>query len=723
MRKRVLVIFIVLFSLFVVLGSWGTNSFLKLTSQNSKVISIGEHKRILRKILFDINKSEIFQKRFLITGKKSHLSPYFTQKKEILKNIAELNSKLGSDLDHFKNERKHLKRIKKLFVEKDKILQKVAKTRKVQGISGAVQQILKGKSRTVDEEIQAEVKALEALLTERLLTFKKISREFEGETLDLILFFNGFVLFLFLVGAVGIYRDFLKKEENEVVLNKARVEAEKAMHAKANFLASMSHEVRTPMNAIIGGLNLMQDFKIGGKQRKLLNTIRSSSDHLLSLINDVLDLSKIESGKLEVEETNLSINDLLDDVRNIFNYQFLIKKLFLKVDYSSVGWPWIKSDPTRLRQILVNIVGNAMKFTSEGGVSMRVTAEDSFDRPNGVLVKIEIKDTGIGIEEDKLDAIFDDFSQADTTTTRKYGGTGLGLSISKKLALLLNGDITVNSQPGVGSIFTLTFLAEKGDQKEKSNTKESLGSLDLSKKRVLIVEDNKVNQEILSATLARYKVKTDTADSGLIGLEKLSNGEEYDLVFMDLQMPELDGKQATRSIREQGFNTPIVALTANSSLKEKRECIEIGMDAYLTKPFVEEDLLQCLLDLSPLEGSVDNRVTLNLEALAKLTRLEKKLEQDGFVNNLIEIYKQDSKKNIEELIASSKDGKMEEIKYIAHTLASSALNLGGEKLGYLLRDLEERTSEDVEEELEEVVLMIEQQNKSFISELEKARVA
>ncbi len=395
--------------------------------------------------------------------------------------------------------------------------------------------------------------------------------------------------------ALELEIDKRKKIEKELV--KAKKNADSANKNKSEFLANMSHEIRTPMNGIIGMTEILSETKLSDKQKENLDIINSSANTLLNVINDILDFSKIEANKLDIEIIDFDIYKNIHNTVKLLHFAAEKKGLYLKEDIENSVPHYVKGDPTRFRQIIMNLCNNAVKFTKKGGVTIKVNNLN--ENNDSVKLLFKIVDTGVGISEESKNKLFKPFSQANKYTYRKFGGTGLGLVISQKLVKLMGGEIGVESSKDKGSTFWFTAVFQKSNKNKKEfKGKQVANKEPKNKLNILLVDDNIINQKIVTSILNKYEHKIDVAENGKIAVEKFMRNN-YDLIFMDIQMPVMNGLEATRHIREiekkKKLNkVKIVALTANAMKEDKQICLSAGMNDYISKPYKSEDIMRAL---------------------------------------------------------------------------------------------------------------------------------
>ncbi len=529
----------------------------------------------------------------------------------------------------------------------------------------------------------------------------------------------------------GIGRDVTEKRRAAEAL-------ERATEARAEFLANMSHEIRTPMNAIVGLSNLLLKGHLPPEERSWTEGVKASADGLLRIIDDILDFSKIEAGKLVVEIVDFRPREILDGVVVLLGPRAEGRGIELRLEVSDAVPEWLQGDPTRLRQVLLNLVGNAIKFTAEGYVELsaervgNASLEDGSEAAETLAVRFAVRDTGVGITPEVQETLFSPFTQADSSTTRRYGGTGLGLAISQRMVDLLGGKMECQSTPGEGSTFrfTLPFKLSSGAAGEAPAAARDRALADVPARaeqrrryRVLVAEDDEINQLVVLRVLSDLGFRARAVDNGREVLEALE-GEAFDLVLMDCQMPVLDGYETTRRIRRSesaGRHLPIVAVTAHALKGERERCLAAGMDDYVSKPFTEEGLA-AMLDLwlggrrpSPSgetrpATAVDDETDETDETPAPGPRLRART---------IEIFLRQGPRKLEAMRSSLADGDVEALAGTAHGMIGNAGFMGAARLASLCRELEKAARGGRLVECEKSLPQVEREYGRFAAELEK----
>jgi signal transduction histidine kinase/CheY-like chemotaxis protein len=389
-------------------------------------------------------------------------------------------------------------------------------------------------------------------------------------------------------------------QERTADLIKQQVAAEEANKAKSVFLASMSHEIRTPLNGVLGMAEALLDTSLLPDQKEMSTTIVDSGKILLAVLNDVLDISKIESGQLEIDNTTFDVMALFDGIQKLYAPKAREKGLTLDVTLSPTAKRWVSGDALRIKQVIGNLISNGVKFTQAGGVKVSVDVDEG--QGGRSQLSFAVADTGEGIPEDKIDRLFKPFSQVDNSVARKHGGTGLGLSISQQFCELMGGDIYVESTPNVGSIFTavmnVTFVEKPAERVKNTELVDS--TMNQKKWRVLLAEDNKTNRMVINKFLGKYDLDICAVENGKLAVDAHA-ADEFDVILMDVNMPEMDGITATKLIRQaekkSGRNrTPIIALTANTMSHQVIEYLASGVDRHLGKPFKKDVLIETMCE-------------------------------------------------------------------------------------------------------------------------------
>jgi signal transduction histidine kinase/response regulator RpfG family c-di-GMP phosphodiesterase len=526
-------------------------------------------------------------------------------------------------------------------------------------------------------------------------------------------------LILFALAFVILYLRFTEKKRLTKQLLIAKEDAEHARIMQEQFLANTSHEIRTPMNGIIGMANQMKELNLNTKQREYLSAIQESADHLLVIINDLLDISRMKAGKMVFQDVNFNLKELMQNIRLLFNERCRDKGIAFEMNFDKKIPAYILGDKVRLSQILNNLIGNAVKFTEKGVVKVNVQLID--EKENKLTIRFKVTDTGIGIPEDKLAHIFESFAQADAKTTRKFGGTGLGLTISKQLIDQLNGKISVESKPDKGSSFDVELTFAAADQSLLVEENVPQEKPDLNGMKILVVDDNKLNRKVAKLTLAKWNAHVYLAESAKEAFKVLNDATGIELVLMDITMPEMDGFEATQFIRSNYkgtyANVPIAAMTASAFTGDREKCLSMGMDDYISKPFKSGDLYALVLRQTKQK---ENALTEEQKRITDFGLLHEKADGDrDYLIDILSLYLEEMPGYIEELsqVTASKD--KQRIRDQVHKMKSPIGLFGANGLKETMQHIELQVLEKgLTPELEIKITEVKEKCKASLTEVQ-----
>lgn len=586
-------------------------------------------------------------------------------------------------------------------------------------------QLLK-KNNQLGAQLQFLILQLEQKETESLFIRSLEAEILAGKTYQWLAIFCVAAVALLIVVLFIIINYSRKSSQSQQVLRRAKTEAENLIKAKELFTANVSHELRTPMNAIYGLSEQLLQQPMDEKLRSQLTVIKKSADYLNKIVNDILDFSKIEAGKMVLENISFNPKIVIEEVCALNQVIAGQKNLKFNCNFSS-GLPnYVKGDPTRLRQILLNLLSNAFKFTEQGFVSLSVEAKPQDASP--VFVSITVSDSGIGIAPEKVSAIFDDYTQAGQDTSRRYGGTGLGLSIVKKIIELMNGTIEVTSKVNEGTTFVCTIPFPVSDEMQVSEEPELLTVPEHVKRlAILVADDEEYNRMLLSTIFSKWNVRFKSVVNGKEAV-RISGENRFDIILMDLRMPEMNGFDAAREIIAQNPGTQIIALTAGNSSDDLNKCRESGMAGFLMKPFSEKDLhrtiLQCLEQNITSGQPEPELVSEIISAENEEIKLEELYRVSGgdehFVDEMLHLFIKTSHNGIEKLQLHLKEQNWRALSDTAHKMAPPCRHLGALSLYKNLKELEKTGEENVDSvRIKQLVETVENQVLEITSKIEQ----
>ena len=618
---------------------------------------------------------------YVLTNDSSYIKNTKNDKKAIL-----ALTKQFSDLVSDEQAKRNMILLRNLIERKIGFNDNILKLYQLGGRDIALEFIETGKASVLNDSIELIAGNIKEFENHELETSAKTYNKAAHQTRVTILVATSLIIFLGFLFMITTVWNLQRRATIMEELEKAKDVSEKAAILKTRFVSNMSHEIRTPLNSIVGFTNLLAKTKMDTEQADFVQTIKNASENLLIIVNDVLDFSKIEAGMMKLEPHEFSIDDVLENLRKLFEHTAKENNLRLEFKCDETVPLKFVGDANRLNQILVNLAGNAIKFTERGAVMVRIKAIETLD--DTAILEFKVKDTGLGIPRDKLSKIFDRFEQVDNNAGRKNTGTGLGLSIVKSLVELEGGSIRVSSIEGEGTefAFTVKYQLPFGKSGEPSNVtdgfSEGISESEHLSGRVLVVEDNPVNQKLAGFILKKWNIDFDFAPNGSVACNMLKDGN-YKLVLMDIQMPEMDGYQATKVIRdEMKLSVPIVALTAHAFDGDLDSINEAGMNGYITKPFKEEELYAVLVNFLEIERadlaiSGARKASGDSSSVIDFTEVEKISGGNKlFVKELADIFCSQVQQELGELNTAYHAKDLKALRSIAHSMKSTVGYMG-----------------------------------------------
>ncbi len=680
-KYLVLIIFLACVVLIVFLQYNSGKSIKNLIRDNRSLLNELQIKNKLQTFQTDIIFGESALRDLVVSDDPEHILEIDKDLKRIRNEFSEIDSTIRPT-----SETHLLDRLNFLVAEKLENSNQVIKILYEQGKDSALAFIRTLRGRIIRDSI---IQTIALINGSRQLTLSNISRSVNtngakakrwGIILAIIACLASLVTFWYLVVQGQRQQKLIR------TLDTSEKKLKEASKIQEQFVANISHEIRTPMNAILGFAGLLQKTGLDKNQQEYVRSIRSSAENLLTIINDILDLSRIESGMMHIEHLPFNLRELLDSLATMMNVKAKSRNLYLTTEIDQSIPRILKGDSVRLTQILINLLSNALKFTHEGGVSIK--AECAEKKNEFVSVRFIIADTGIGIESAKQKTIFERFHQAQPETTRRYGGTGLGLSIVKQLVEIQNGTISIASEPGKGSVFTVVLPYQVSNEHEVPGAVPSsvlVAEPLLKKIKILVAEDNLMNQKLLQHLLAQWEIEFDMVHNGAEAVSALQQASgKYAMLLMDIQMPEMDGYTATEKIRHDlNQQIPIIAMTAHALAGEKEKCLGAGMDDYISKPLNEEELYKLINKYA--RGNLSNDTSvIDLEYLKTLSKGDELFEK-----NMIRSFSIQMPEELDRLKSSILEKDYEQIGSIAHNMKSTLSFMGLNQLTPLLQQIEQ----------------------------------
>jgi signal transduction histidine kinase/DNA-binding response OmpR family regulator len=723
LSKKITIGFLIAFLIILIVGieSFRTIHNFRLTKERElksrKILSQ------LEDVLSTVKDLESGHRGFVITERESYLVPYNYAISSIHGEIKELKLLLDNNNTQLKN----LDSLEQLINKKIELTNGLIALRKNKGFEAALQEVLTDKGIVLMDTIRRLTNEMIQYENESFQDTFDIEVSSGDNTIDIIILGNVVALLFLIIALFILNHDIKHRIRVEGELQIAKQAAEDANKIQEQFLANMSHEIRTPMNAVVGMSNLILQSELQPKQLEYMKAIKQSSDNLLIIINDILDFSKIRAGKIEIECIDFRLSDLLQGLYNTFKFKVEEKNLQFIHNIDTSLPDVILGDPVRLNQIFINLIGNAIKFTEVGSITIECLLLNK--NADSVTIQFNIKDTGIGINENKLSTIFESFSQATSDTTRKYGGTGLGLTISKQLIEIQGGEIEVKSTLNVGTTFGFHLTFTIGSETNLKDFKiQKVNTTNLKGIKILLVEDNLFNQVVAVDTLNLLikNLEIDIAENGKIALDKVSK-KQYDILLMDVHMPYLDGYETTKAIRSSGTSyseVPIMAMTASATTEEVQKCYKSGMNDCIAKPFDPNVLMQkisALLSKTVYEKEEMQEYTPSDETkITDLTFLKKLTgDNDAYTIKYIDLMIESIPNDLVELNKYCLEQQWSNVSGIAHTMKPKVNYIGVKEGLEIVAKLERYGRDEVHTDMiPELISALEKILKIAIEELE-----